>query len=505
MTASTHSPTTVLSLRGISKRFGAVQALRNVTVECRAGEIHAVVGENGSGKSTLLGIASGVVAPDDGSIEIAGHPLPPAHAAEARRLGLGTAYQTYSHVLDLSVAENLFLAAPRAGRPSFGRMHAWARDQLRAFRVDIPVETRMGALQLADRQFLEVVKVLLSDPKVLLLDEPTTALGPAEVDRLHELVLARAADGVGIVYVSHRLPEVLGLADRVSVLRDGEHQGTYEATEMTEESLVALMIGRQLELSFAEHDATRSTGNVVLQVKGLDGNRVGPIDLEVHEGEILGIAGAAGNGQDELLRCLAGIERASGSVICRGAPVDLRSPHSALRAGIMFLSGERVRECLFPVLGVRSNSTVQVLRRFTRLGWVHRGREHDAVVEMVGRLKVRTPSIEQPVRFLSGGNQQKVVLGRELDVHPVLFVVSQPTRGLDIAATDYVHRRILAARDAGAAVLLISSELDEIRALSDRIAVLFEGRLVATWPAAGVTEEQLGLLMAGHAEATPAA
>src|SRR5436189_2856102 len=292
----------VLSVRGVSKAFGAVQALQDVSVDCRAGEIHALVGENGSGKSTLLGIASGFLAPDDGEVEIGGRARRRGSPAEARRFGLGIAYQTYSHVLDLSVAENLYLAAPKDLQPAFGRMEEWSAARLEEFKLDLPVTTIAGALSLSQRQFLEVVKALLAKPKVLLLDEPTTALGPEDVERLHALVHERSRAGVGIVYVSHRLPEVLGIADRISVLRDGVCQGTFEAASMSEESLVALMIGRPLQLAFPERHDREERREVLLSVSGLRGDRFGPIDLAVASGEIVGIAGAEGHRQVQFLR-----------------------------------------------------------------------------------------------------------------------------------------------------------------------------------------------------------
>ena len=254
----------VLSLRSVSKAFGAVQALRDVSVDCHAGEIHALVGENGSGKSTLLGIASGFVHPDDGAVEIGGCLRRRGSPAEARRLGLGMAYQTYSHVHDLSVAQNLYLAAPADEQPKYGAMKDWAAAALEEYNLDLPVAAPAGSLSLAQRQLLEVVKALLARPKVLLLDEPTTALGPADVEQLHALVLEQSRAGVGIVYVSHRLPEVLGIADRITVLRDGVCQGTFEATAMTEESLVALMIGRPLKLAFPERHGPETGREVLL-------------------------------------------------------------------------------------------------------------------------------------------------------------------------------------------------------------------------------------------------
>jgi len=276
----------VLALGGVSKAFGAVQALRDVSFDCRAGEVHALVGENGSGKSTLLGIASGFLAPDTGTVEIDGRRRRRGSPAEARRFGLGIAYQTYSHVQDLSVAENLYLAVAKDDQPSFGGMEAWAAARLEEFKLGLPVTARVGSLSLVQRQLLEVVKALLAKPKVLLLDEPTTALGPEEVEQLHELVLERSRAGVGIVYVSHRLPEVLGIADRVTVLRDGVGQGTFDAAGMSEESLVALMIGRPLQHAFPERDGGDRSADTVLVVTGLRGERFGPIDLASVDAEI---------------------------------------------------------------------------------------------------------------------------------------------------------------------------------------------------------------------------
>src|SRR5437588_7836272 len=275
----------VLSLAAVWKAFGPVQALRDVSFDCRAGEVHALVGENGSGKSTLLGIASGFLAPDAGTVDIGGRRRRRGSPAEALRFGLGIAYQTYSHVLDLSVAENLYLAVPRDVRPAFGRKEDWAAATLAEFKLELPITAAVRSLSLVQRQLLEVVKALLARPKVLLLDEPTTALGPEEVEQLHELVLERSRAGVGIVYVSHRLPEVLGIADRVTVLRDGVSQGTFDSAAMSEESLVTLMIGRPLQLAFPERDGAARPADVLLAVSGLQGDRFGPVDLEVKKGE----------------------------------------------------------------------------------------------------------------------------------------------------------------------------------------------------------------------------
>ncbi len=469
----------VLSLRGVSKAFGAVQALRSVSVDCRAGEIHALVGENGSGKSTLLGIASGYVAPDEGTVEIAGQGRRRGTPAEARRLGLCMAYQTYSHVLGLTVAENLLLAIPEDLRPRYGDAERWAAARLAEFKLDVPVTELTGSLSLARRQVLEVVKALLARPKVLLLDEPTTALGPNEVEQLHALVLEQSRSGVGVVYVSHRLPEVLGVADRITVLRDGVGQGTFEAATMTEDALVALMIGRPLQLAFPDRGDAGTEAEAVLTVSALQGDRFGPIDLVVRKGEILGIGGAEGNGQVQFLRALAGVERATGTASCNGRELDTSSPLGPLKAGVVLLSGDRTRESLFPVLSVRANATIQVLRRLGRLGVVRRRRERRTIDGLAQRLRIRMASIEQPVQSLSGGNQQKVSLTRPFlrgDVKVIL--AEEPTQGVDVGSRFDIYDALRAKTSEGVAAVVKSSDPLELAGLCDRVIVMSRGRIV---------------------------
>ena len=482
----------VLSLHGVSKAFGAVQALRDVSFDCRAGEVHALVGENGSGKSTLLGIASGFLAPDAGTVEIGGRRRRRGSPAEARRFGLGIAYQTYSHVLDLTVAENLYLAVSKDEQPAFGRVEQWADERLKEFDLDLPVNAPVAALSLVQRQLLEVAKALLAKPKVLLLDEPTTALGPDEVERLHTLVLERSRAGVGIVYVSHRLPEVLGIADRVTVLRDGVSQGTFAATGMSEESLVALMIGRPLQHAFPGRNGAENDRDVLLALSGLRGERFGPIDLDVRKGEILGLAGAEGNGQVQFLRALAGVERPSGTASCDGRPLESKSPVAALRAGILLLSGDRVGESLFPVLSVRANTTVQVLRRLGRWGLLRRRRERSTVVDLAQRLRIRMASMEQPVQSLSGGNQQKVSLTRPFlrgDVRVIL--AEEPTQGVDVGARFDIYEALRAKADEGVAIIVKSSDPLELAGLCDRVVVMSRGKIVDEIPGDELGERRI--------------
>jgi ribose transport system ATP-binding protein len=483
--------TPVLSLRGISKRFGTVQAVLGVNVECAAGEIHAVVGENGSGKSTLLGIAGGVLVADEGTVEIAGRRLTTASAAEAQHAGLGIAYQTFSEVSELSVAENLLLATPVEARPRYTHRDAWAASMLEQFDLKIKPGVRTGSLSLAERQLLEVVKALSSKPKVLVLDEPTTALGPGEVERLHSLIVDLAADGVGVIYVSHRLLEVLSVAHRVTVLRDGVSQGTFAATGMSEDALVTLMIGRPLELAFPERDKARDD-NVLLAVTNLRGDRFGPIDLKLARGEILGVAGAEVNGQVQFVRALAGVERSVGTVICGGSKADLTSPVGAMRAGIVLLSSERGRESVFTVLSTRMNATIQVLKRFTRFGWIQRKKESSAVLELVKRLQIRTASVEQPVQYLSGGNQQKVALARTFLRGSVRVILAdEPTQGVDIRSRFDIYEALRDKVIEGAALIVKSSDPIELAGLCDRVIVISRGQIVDEIPHSELHERRI--------------
>ena len=471
----------VLSLRGVSKAFGAVQALRDVSVDCRAGEIHALVGENGSGKSTLLGIASGFVAPDAGVVEIGGLQRRRVTPAETRRLGLGIAYQTYSHVLDLSVAENLYLAAP-ADAATDVRTHGGVGGATSSaeFELDVPVAAPTRSLSLAQRQLLEVVKALLARPKVLLLDEPTTALGPDDVERLHALVFEQSRAGVGIVYVSHRLPEVLGIADRITVLRDGVCQGTFEAAAMSEESLVALMIGRPLELAFP--GATRPRG----ATRGA-ARRLGPARRAVRadrprgrEGRDPRDRGRRGQRPGAVPPCARRRRARHRQRRLQRQRSSTRSRRSApLRAGVVLLSGDRARRVALPrpQRPRQHDDPGPAAARTLRLP--HRGRERRTVDELVRRLRIRLASIEQPVQSLSGGNQQKVSLTRPFlrgDVNVIL--AEEPTQGVDVAARFDIYDALREKAKEGVAMIVKSSDPLELAGLCDRVVVMSRGKIV---------------------------
>jgi ribose transport system ATP-binding protein len=475
----------VLELRGVSRQFGAVRALTDVSFDCRAGEVHAVVGENGSGKSTLLGIASGVVEPDTGTVRIGGELLRRDSPADARRLGLAMAYQDTSLILAQPVKNNLYLAAPPDRRPPFRRRKRWARRLLRELDLELELfpDAPAGTLTLAERQLFEVAKALVVDPKVLLLDEPTTALGPHEVEALHRTVAACRKRGVGVVYVSHRLPEVIEIADRITVLRDGRSQGTFDTGSTSESALVDLIVGRPFEAAFPPPSEVVREHREVLVVDGLQGQSFGPVSFTLEAGEIVGVAGAEGNGQPQLFDCLSGRQPPrAGRVACNGKDLMLVSTHEAVKSGVMLLPGDRKHEALMPVLGVRVNTTIQSLRRFGVLGFLRRRRERKSVEELIARLEIRTPSLEQPVQFLSGGNQQKVAVSRSFLKEPAVILAYEPTQGVDVGSRFDIYAALRSRSDAGTALLVKSSDPLELAGLCDRVLVMSRGQIVEEIP-----------------------
>jgi ribose transport system ATP-binding protein len=487
---STHGDV-VLEMRGVSLQFGAVRALTDVSFDCRAGEVHALVGENGSGKSTLLGIASGFVDPDRGSITIGGSALRRDSPALARRLGLATAYQDTSLVLAEPVKNNLYLAAASEQRPPYWRRKRWARKLLAELDLDLELfpDAPAGSLTLAERQLFEVAKALASDPRVLLLDEPTTALGPNEVETLHRTIAACRRRGLGVVYVSHRLPEVLEIADRISVLRDGQARGTFDAATTTEAALVELIVGRPFDTAFPSAVPKAAEPREVLTVDALQGQSFGPVSFSLQAGETVGVAGAEGNGQPQLFDCLAGrVPPKSGRVTCNERDLSLVSTREAVRAGIVLLPGDRKQEALMPVLGVRVNSTIQSLGRFTTFGFLRRRRERTVVQDLVTRLRTRTPSLEQPVEFLSGGNQQKVSISRTFLREPSVILAYEPTQGVDVGSRFDIYEALRARATDGAAVLVKSSDPIELSGICDRVLVMSRGQIIEEIPGEELNE-----------------
>ncbi|MGO9046761.1 MAG: ATP-binding cassette domain-containing protein [Xanthobacteraceae bacterium] len=484
------APVVSLELSGISKRYPGVQALDRVDFECRAGEIHAVLGENGSGKSTLLGIAAGAVAADEGRIAIMGRPLTSADPLLARQLGLAVVYQDDSLVRELSVAENLLLGVVDGPKTLAGKRQ-WAAKQLAPYELGISPDALVGRLSTSQRQFLEIVKALAANPKVLLLDEPTSSLDISGVEKLTEIIRRIVAAGVAVVYVSHRLPEILALANRVTILRDGVGQGTYEVNErLSENDLIALMVGRPIE---AEYPARSEVipSEIVLSARDLSAARFHGITFEVRRGEIIGFAGSEGNGQREALRSLGGFEEATGQVVCAGRPMMAFAPRDALEAGILSLSADRSAESIFPTLGVRENMTVQVLGAFATGGLISAARERRVALSLVEKLNIVAADLDQPIGGLSGGNQQKAVLSRSFLYDAKALLIDEPTQGVDAKARFDIYRAIRAKADQGLACVINSSDAMELAGLCDRVLVFSRGRIIRELTGSEVTEESI--------------
>ena len=479
-----------LELAGISKRYPGVQALSEVSFECRPGEVHAVLGENGSGKSTLLGIASGSVAVDEGRVAIMGEALTSADPILARRLGLAAVYQDDSLVRELTVADNLILGA-KDGHASLRGRQAWAQALIAQFDLEVPADAMVGDLNPAQRQFLEIVKALATNPSVLLLDEPTSTLDHSGVEKLAGIVEQIVAGGAAVVYVSHRLPEILALADRVTILRDGVSRGTYVIDDrLSESDLVALMVGRPIEQEFpSEHQATSK--RIALSVEGLVGPRFQGVSFQLSPGEILGFAGAEGNGQREALRALGGLVEANGSVTCEGRSVAAGRPRDALNAGILSISADRAAESIFPPLGVGENITIQVLQQFAASGLISTRAEKSAANALVDELNIVAASLDQPVSGLSGGNQQKAVLARSFLLGARVMLIDEPTQGVDASARFDIYRAIRAKAGEGVAFIINSSDAFELAGLCDRVLIFSRGRVIRELRGKDLTEENI--------------
>src|SRR6201994_1774181 len=480
---STQSPTQTIALRltDVRKSFGAVRALKGVTLEVRAGEVHALLGENGAGKSTLMAVAAGSLQPDEGTVEIAGATLDSASPSAAQALGIGVVYQHPALPEDLPVVENILLSMPRKLRPSYSKAPAWARQALATIGAEkIDVGSRISELTAAETQLVEIAKALALDPKVLILDEPTAALESEEVEHLFEQVRAIRARGTAVVYISHRIPEVEAIADRLTVLRDGATRGTFRVDEVDEARILELIAGRELEAVFPDKLAAGAAGKPVLSVAELSGKNFDDVSLEIAEGEIVGIAGVAGNGQREFVRALAGLGHHTGTVTVNGEQVKLRNARRAQKHGVFYVSSDRQREGIFPALSVRENAVASSLQSFTEFGLVGSKAEREAVAGQEKELAIKAASQEAEIGSLSGGNQQKVVFARAMLGRPKVLICDEPTQGVDVGARVEIYRLLRELAADGCAIVVCSSDALELEGLCDRVMIMSRGQTVAT-------------------------
>jgi len=483
----------ILQAIDIGKRFGGVAALRCVNLEIQAGEVHALMGENGAGKSTLARIIAGVVRADSGSLVVDGQPAAIASPRDAQRLGIGIIHQELDLFPHLTAGENMVVGnlCFQEGRLArFRRMELFCRPFLEQVDLRCGVHTPAASLSIAQRQLLAIARALSMNARLLLMDEPTSALFHDGVERLFGLIRGLRGRGVSVVYVSHKMDEILRLADRVTVLRDGQTVGTREAASTDAAELIGMMVGRELEM--AGGPRLRASDEVAMTVEGLRTGRLCDISFTLHRGEVLGVAGLVGAGRSQLGAALFGLDRIhSGSINLGGAPLYARSPGEAMRRGIGLVPEDRRLQGLMMNMSVRENGTLTVLGRMQRLGFI-RGAFANGELEPVARqLALHCQSLDMCVSDLSGGNQQKVLLARWLLLHPQVLFLDDPTRGIDVAAKQDIYRLIEELAASGMAVILVSSELPELLRCCHRILVLREGRMTAIYDSAEATQEKI--------------
>ncbi|QEN90293.1 sugar ABC transporter ATP-binding protein [Labrys sp. KNU-23] len=491
--------TAVVSLHDISKSFSGVKVLRDVNFDVRSGEVHALLGENGAGKSTLIKVIAGVHQPDTGTLTVGGETVRFTSPRHARRHGIATVYQELLLFPELTVAENIFLG--NAPRQKWGGLD-WSAMRLRARQLldsldshDLDVDAKVGTLSVANRQRVEIAKALSQDARLLIMDEPTAALVEADVRRLMSVVKKLRERGVAIIYVSHRMPEIFELADRVTVLRDGSYIGTRDISEVTEASLVSMMVGRSIEQLFPKVEAT--LGEVALELRDVSfGRKVQNISLSLRAGEILGLAGLIGSGRTELALTVFGITPAStGEILVDGRKVVIDGPRKARDLGIAYVPEDRGSQGLVRPMTIRENVSMAVLDKMSNGFAIRFGDEIRRSVEAIKRLGIRTRGPEQIVGQLSGGNQQKVVLAKWLEANPRILIMDEPTRGIDVGAKAEIYTLMGRLVQQGVAILMISSELPEVLGMSDRVLVINGGRIVAEFDRSQATPDAVGAAM----------
>lgn len=493
ITRDDHLPFGAVALRltDIEKTFPGVRALKSVSLDVVAGEVHALVGENGAGKSTLMAVASGALTPDSGAVEIGGQALTGASPDEARALGLAIVRQDPALLPDLTVAENFAISTGLNSLSGLRRAGHAARDYLDPWQMGINPASRVSELSVEQRFVVEIARALALRPRVLILDEPTEHLNREEVERLFRRVRDLTDAATAVVYISHRIPEVKEIADRITVLRDGAVRGTFAADSVSESQIVELVVGRALDAVFPPKRDPLLPEREVLVVEGLSGRHFSDIRLTVGAGEIVGLAGVQGNGQAELIRALAGLENASGGVTIDGRSVRLGSNTAASRAGVVYVPADRHGEGVFLDLGVGENIVMKTLGRFSRMGVVDESAVSAVSREQIARQSIKTPSWRTPIGSLSGGNQQKAVLARTLLARPKVLLAEEPTQGVDAGARVDIYSILRGAAEDGAAVVILSSDGVELEGLCDRVMIMSRGSVVSRLSGDEVTEERI--------------
>jgi ABC-type sugar transport system ATPase subunit len=489
-----------LSMRAISKSFSGVTVLKNINIDLHKGEVHALMGENGAGKSTLMKIMAGIYRPDKGEIIYRGKPTAWHNAMEAREKGISVIHQELNLSPNISIGENVLMGSKftknRLGMVDWNKVHERAHLLLQSIGSELDPRKNVSTLSVAQQQMVEIARALSIEAEVLVMDEPTASLTNKEIDKLFIIMNELKQKGVAIVYISHRMDEIFRISDRCTILRDGEWITSVPITETSPEHLVKTMVGRELSDLFQKpqsHTNWIQNKTPVLEIRGLtDNKRVKDISLEVHAGEIVGISGLVGAGRTELVRAIFGLsDISSGEILINGQSVNISSPEDAMRYGIAHVPESRKEQGLFLHMSVKENMMMAVMpnyRKSSLLDWSRISKEADVYINELG---IKTASKEQKVLRLSGGNQQKVLLSRWLSISPKVLLLDEPTRGVDIGAKTEIHRIIYKLAKTGLAVLMISSELPEIMALSDRVLVMHEGKLRANLQREEATQEKI--------------
>ncbi|WP_210164590.1 sugar ABC transporter ATP-binding protein [Chelativorans sp. J32] len=487
----------VVTMSGIEKHFPGVHALKQVHFELLPGEVHALMGENGAGKSTLMKILAGIYHKDDGTILIDGEPKEIVSPRAAQDLGISIIHQELSLMNDLITAQNIFIGREprlRFGRIDEAQLTRQAAEIFASMNLSLDPRALVGNLTIAKQQMVEIAKALSFNARVLIMDEPTAALNKAEIEELFVIIRRLKADGVGIVYISHKMDELKEIADRVTVMRDGQYVGTVSAADTPTSRIIAMMVGRALTDTTVEIPDL-SGAEIALDVRGLSrGREIRNVSFKVRKGEILGFAGLMGAGRTEVARAIFGADpRDAGEIRVNGKLCDIRTPTDAVRAGIGYLSEDRKRFGLCLGMDVRANIAMASMKRFTRgVGAIDEGDMRKVAERYIAQLSIRTPSDRQEVRFLSGGNQQKVVIAKWLLRDCDVLIFDEPTRGIDVGAKSEIYKLLASLAAQGRAIIVISSELPEILRLSHRIAVMCEGRLTGILPGGpGTSQEEI--------------
>ena len=492
----------LLEMRGISKRFPGVIALNDVEITVSPGEVVALAGENGAGKSTLMKILGGIYQPDEGQVFVNGTPVVFRGVADATAQGIGFVHQELNVLDNLTVAENVFLGRePRIARFLIDRkkLNSLTKQYLSKLGLEVEPDTPLRELSIAQQQMVEIAKALSLNARLVIMDEPTSSLTLTETGQLLSVIADLRAEGVSIIYISHRLGEIKQIADRVVVLRDGKNAGTLERNEIDHDRIVKLMVGRDIE-EFYVHGAAGATSSFA-EIRGLRTMRYprAPISFDVRKGEILGIAGLVGAGRSEAAQAIFGVDAAEDAkVSLDGQLVNIRSARDAIRNGIYLVPEDRRIAGLIVDMPIRENITLPALSRYSSAGLVSKSRESKRAKEMCERLKVKAPSTETKAANLSGGNQQKVVLAKWLSLDPKLLIFDEPTRGIDVGAKSEIYQLMRDLAASGVAIMMISSDMEEILRESDRIAVMHEGTITGVLDRADASEEAVMRLAVGH-------